>query len=436
VTEERPRSQPETQDEADEARRRITAFWPEHVGHLSPEGNRLGSGSIVAKLGVVCNCGDVLGIPEEKDPEEYLAADKPEVLPDGRQLTPWGDYEDPDREITEEEAFAALASPNVPDDVADQATAALRERGPYAVGDTVTVAGMEFTKHSESPFPDHNTPPAEDWPLPADTVEEQRRLGVLPPAEGGPPWDTSNGPGPVKVGDDEYATRRAAMEARLAANPMDVEARAFIHGGMDSSGDPVRPEHDNPAEEHASRTETVVDLPPMSDEWSDRNLPVPEGDRNDMYAASPRGTLPVRPLTSGVIPQDPLSARVVTIDPSRPYSPADVELQLLEVENKLERGIHAQRYWEERAAAAAIEWEIIYNKARASVIGHGGSEKDRHALCLQNPEVELAFREMSGSSAMVRMMRESMHNLRSLQSGYQTLSRSVENSYRGRQPGA
>jgi hypothetical protein len=432
-----PRNQPSTEEEATEARTLIGQLWPEHVAHLSPVGSKMGSGAIDPVHGVVCNCGEVLGNPVQDPPEDLWdlgepgseadpveagwndlmaeQGDRPGILPDGRQLTPWGDYEDPDREITEEEAFAALASPNVPDDVADQATAVLAEQA--------DAAGYGNPEGPE-----------------------------------GPPWETSDAPGPTKVettggGKDHdlpegwqdaaregfennpaavaYAKKHAEMEARLAANPMDVAARSFVHGGMDSSGDPVRPEHDDPADEHAARRETVVDLPPMPDE-----LAGPEDDRNDMYAVSPRGELPVRPLDSGVIPQDPLSARVATINPSLPYSPADVELQLLEVENKLERGIHWQRYWEERAAAGELEWEITYNKARAAVIGHGGSEKDRHALCLQNPDVEMALRERHLASAMVRMVRESMHNLRSLQSGYQTLSRSVGDSYRGRQPGA
>ena len=399
---ERPRSQPETQAEADEARSMIHAYWPEHEAHLSPEGNRMGSGAIT-EHGVVCNCGEVLGHPPAPtDPEEYLAQSDNV----GDEATPW--------EAGWNDMVAA----------GDAGAPEAAEGPPYAVGDKVTVGGIEFTKHSEEPFPDS------------------------------PPWDTSDGPGPTKL--DNYrkdrahylaesggglaksvrgkaetvdelwnhpaaqavvaeGNRDAEMRDRFERNPHDPEARAWVLGHETATGDPV--------EEHAARKETV-DLPPIPDE------------RNDMYAVSPRGTLPAPVTGSGVIPQDPLSARVVTIDPTKPYGPQDVELQLLEVENKLERGMHAQRYWEERSAAAEMEWEIIYNKARAKVIGFGGSEKDRHALCLQDPDVELAYRERHLAAAMVRMMRESMHNLRSLQSGYQTLSRSVENTYRGRQPGA
>lgn len=375
MTDTRPRSQPETENEAWAARQAIAQYWVEHVPHLSPEGNKLGSGAIVEKLGVVCNCGDVLGFPPDpQDPEEYLA-----------------------------EADAALASPNVPDDVAVAADATLRGHEP-----------------------------------PEDLAQEQ---------QDGPPWDTTDGTGPTKLettggGKDHdlpegwqdaaragfnanpaaqsYAQRYAEMEDRLRRNPNDVEARAFVHGGMDSTGDPVG---DDPADEHGARTETVVDLPPMPGD-----LPDPPG--------GPRGQLPARRMDSGVVPEDPISERIVVIDPSRPYTPVDVEHQLLDVEARLEKGVHFQRMWEERNAAAEARWEIIYNRARRKHIGNGGSEKERHALAMGEPEVEEAFLERHFSAAMVKHTRETMHNLRSLQSGYQTISRSVENSYRGRQPGA
>lgn len=159
--------------------------------------------------------------------------------------------------------------------------------------------------------------------------------------------------------------------------------------------------------------------------------PYPHPGEPDPVSSTPgpppavRGEMPARDL--GVVQaEDPIAARVVIIDPTLPYGPQDVEHQLLDINGRIERGVHFQRYWEERHFVAKSEYEIGY--ARAMVKAQGGSADVRKANALLACEDQ--WRELQLCEAMVRAVRETMHNLRSLQSGYQTVSRSVGESMR------
>jgi len=124
--------------------------------------------------------------------------------------------------------------------------------------------------------------------------------------------------------------------------------------------------------------------------------------------------------------EDPLTARVVTIDPTLPYGPMDVEHQLLDINARIERGVHYQRYWEERGFSAKAGYELAW--ARAIVDSSGGAADVRKAQALLRCEGE--YLELQLCETMIRAVRETMHNLRSLQSGMQTVSRSVSDSMR------
>jgi hypothetical protein len=143
-------------------------------------------------------------------------------------------------------------------------------------------------------------------------------------------------------------------------------------------------------------------------------------------AGEPKGVMPYR-NPDVVQAEDPLNARVAIIDPTQPYTPAMVERQLLDIEARLERGIHYQRYWEEREFAA----ESVYTDKAARV---RWDKRDVGAKDVRDAAVQVECREewqeLLLCRSMVRAMRETMHTLRSLQSGYQTVSRSVSESMR------
>jgi hypothetical protein len=124
--------------------------------------------------------------------------------------------------------------------------------------------------------------------------------------------------------------------------------------------------------------------------------------------------------------EDPLAARVVVIDPTQPYGPLDVERQLLDIAQRLERGVHYQRYWEEREFAAEASYTNKAARERLNATGGAKDVRDAavHVAC------EEEWMELRLCQVMVRAVRETMHNLRSLQTGYQTVARSVTESTR------
>jgi hypothetical protein len=149
------------------------------------------------------------------------------------------------------------------------------------------------------------------------------------------------------------------------------------------------------------------------------------GDEAQADDGPPKGIMPWR--DQGVVPaEDPIAARVVVIDPTQPYGPQDVEHQLLDIAGRIERGVHFQRYWEERHFAAKSAY--VQKSARERLKAKGGAKDMRDAAVVVACAEE--WRELELCEAMVRAVRETMHNLRSLQSGYQTVARSVNDSTR------
>jgi hypothetical protein len=130
---------------------------------------------------------------------------------------------------------------------------------------------------------------------------------------------------------------------------------------------------------------------------------------------------------SMVVPQDPILAAVNVIDATRPYTPAEVEAQLIDIEARLDRGAHFQRIWEERAYRTKMAYTLA--NARALVDSRAGSADVRRAEALLACQQQ--YEDQALADMMVRAVRESMHNLRSQLSGYQSIARSVGTTISG-----
>jgi hypothetical protein len=355
------------------AREHIARMWSEHVKHLSPEGNTMGGGHIDPDEGVVCNCGEVLGFPTVQDEADYVAAVADEPDTSGAQTG------EPDTE------------PDEPDWTEQQTQ---REQAP----DPDSYQDPDMLKDLESQSAPG--PLARSVQGKADTIEAI--------------WNHLDTQAAVAE-----ASRDAEMRERFGRNPHDPEARAWVYGHRDLT-----------APDEAQADSYGPDEPPWDEvpqgAWMAENPDSPPTHVPEQASDGRlKGVMPYR--DPGVVEaQDPLAARVVVIDPSQPYTPQDVEQQLLDIEARLERGMHFQRYWEEAAYAAKMAYTIKAAKARQDA---PGAKDQRDAYVLVRCEAE--WREMELADAMVKSMRETMHTLRSLQSGYQTVSRSVSESMRG-----
>lgn len=334
----------------------INEYWPDHLEcrDLHPQS----WARQFEEEGVVCGCGTILGWPSE--PAEGPEEGDEEVNPIPTQGM---SSSAPDDELTAEEQEA------------------LRAAGlsiePHAVGDTVTVAGVQFTKHSDSPFEDpdgHLFDP--QGAAEASTAPDDGAWGNAGDGDSGglPPWEIPERPGPVKMDSSHSPSDWVpdAEQRQAAGEPTDIAALAEGEG-YDTAG-PV------------AHRGSVIDTP--------------------------------------VEAKDPINAALAAIDPTKIYTPVDVEMQLVDLERRLEQGQVFQRVWENRAYEAGVTFELAW--ARAIVKASGGAADMRKAQATIECEEQLV--EKMQAEHMVKAVRETMHNLRSMLSGYQSIASSIRAS--------
>lgn len=370
----------------------ITRMWPEHAKHLSPAGNTMGGGKIDPDEGVVCNCGQVLGFPTVQDEADYVMAEPEQPDTSGAQ-TGEPDDEPDGTPVTYGEALTALDSPH------DEVVAAAKARLVELETAQLTKQGVELGNYQDP-----------------DMLEDLEASGT--PEPDWTPQLTEREHAADPDGDMPEGWQDAAA-AGWAENPIG-QAYAMGHAAGERAVDPEQPHliSEHRGEEATADEAGWNDLVSHEAQAGEPNEIPPDG--------PPKGVMPWR--DQGVVPaEDPIAARVVVIDPTQPYGPRDVEQQLLDIAGRIERGVHYQRYWEEREFAA----EAVYtNKsARARWDSRGSGAKDVRDAAVQMA-CEEEWQELLLCRAMVKAVKETMHNLRSLQSGYQSVARSVNESTR------
>jgi hypothetical protein len=124
--------------------------------------------------------------------------------------------------------------------------------------------------------------------------------------------------------------------------------------------------------------------------------------------------------------------RHITWDPdnpaaSRPYTPEEVELELADTLDRIERGAGWLTTREEERAAAKMEHELAY--ARALLVSAGRSQQVREAAALI--ATRATYERWQVLELTCRTAREGMHNLRSKLSGLQSILRSASSALSG-----
>jgi hypothetical protein len=395
----------------------ISEFWPEHVAHKD-----VGKHPTVDDLmGYICACGDVLGWPIEDEPEgaddvepepaeklsvrlarqsqekidaarakvekataDRKAAGEPDPVGDyakpvtgafgtygGQPVdTVAGDVDSPSTpDVPENESVAQQAIPLCVHGVA--ADVRCPECDPYQVGETVTVGGIEFTKHSENPFPSE----------PANTCLHGKHY------------------------DDQCdACDRGTSDEAQAAHP--------------ASGDPWADGERTEAAEIADGSQEEFGVPPKGGDWGPET-----GAELEPYKAPEPGTgTPILPTDSQEL--DPLVNRLAPLDPTMPYTPADVELKIVEILGQIEKSELFLRQQLSRLHIATHNYDIRYALAL--------KKSDETNSGKQNAEATLATAaeryEKTEAELLVRALRDAQHNLRSQLSGFQSVARSLGTS--------
>jgi len=134
-------------------------------------------------------------------------------------------------------------------------------------------------------------------------------------------------------------------------------------------------------------------------------------------------------IASRVDPGDPITTPLVLIDPTQPYDSAMVEEHILDAVARLERGSHFQRVCMEEYAESVLAYELKYARALLQADKDGGAADVRKARAMIMCEQEYVTRHVAKMKCSA--IETTMHSLRSVLSGYQSVSSSIRAAYGG-----
>jgi hypothetical protein len=124
---------------------------------------------------------------------------------------------------------------------------------------------------------------------------------------------------------------------------------------------------------------------------------------------------------------NPVQSVLDEIDPTRIYTPAELEARILDCIARIERGLAFENECVVRAYEA--RQAFVFAEARALVDASGRSESVRKAEALVACEAE--FQAMTEAEMLAKATKAAMHNLRAILSGFQSVARSVQSAYQG-----
>lgn len=138
------------------------------------------------------------------------------------------------------------------------------------------------------------------------------------------------------------------------------------------------------------------------------------------------GTQPVTPSAPGTglvrtEAHDPVNARLATIDPTLAYTPVDLEMRILDVLARLEQGAVFERAAIDDAARKELAWQKAYWVAKEASDKSAADKREADAR-VQTMELYEAHLE---AAWVAKAVKATMHNLRSILSGYQSVAKSV-----------
>lgn len=395
----------------------IEEHWPEHGKHKS--GTRHARWSTAE--GIVCACGDVLGWPDP-DHHETLAQYTKRVAQEqvdaasapGRTKGAFGSYSRPTPEPGDGEPAQALPGGDN-----------TREPGDYPDPEQQEPEGLPAgdgrTAYDDLPY---DVP--EDDPGPAGPTDDDP-WGEDTPAD-------EPDPEPLDYQDPAIAQARRATGVHAVT---DVALPSVPTDDPVASGDvPADPWAD------PDEAQTESDLPPWG-EVDDRipsNEGIPAGGEVAVreepgvgQEVVPFAGTPIFPTDQQTL--DPLVDRLDPLDPTLPYTPQDVELKIVDIMRAIDRSELFLRQQIQRLHAAQHNLDFRYNLAIAKSDARAADQRKAEAWILTERE---RF-EATEAEMLVRALRDSQHNLRSVLSGYQSVARSLgvslSNALDGRQGG-
>lgn len=231
----------------------------------------------------------------------------------------------------------------------------------------------------------------------------------------------------VETTDTPYGKFDAEPDTFLGGLPEEHDAvfgKSESTVDKESAGQPTRqgPEPVHPEDTSGSSTVDVYDSPAAVEgrEYDAAQVALDEENEAQRRAPEPGSGTPILP-TEGDLADPVSSALPAPLDPTEVYTPHDVELAIVDILGRLERGEYFLRQQISRLHLA--DYNLTMRKA-SSLAG-----SDRRAADQREAEANLAcakeIYEQSEAAMLVRALRDTMHTLRSRLSGYQSVGRSV-----------
>lgn len=119
--------------------------------------------------------------------------------------------------------------------------------------------------------------------------------------------------------------------------------------------------------------------------------------------------------------RDPVQAQLATIDPAMAYTPVDVEMRILDVLARLEQGAVFERSAIDTAARAELTWKKAYWVAKNASKAGAADRREADAM-VQTMEL---YEQHLEAQWVAKAVKATMHNLRAILSGYQSVAKSV-----------
>lgn len=124
-------------------------------------------------------------------------------------------------------------------------------------------------------------------------------------------------------------------------------------------------------------------------------------------------------------PADPIRSTLALIDPSEVYGPEDVERHILDVLFRLETGALFERETITKAFETVMAYELKYNATVDTSDRGAADQRKAHAFT----ECAEEYKAMMEAKMIKEAVKQTMHNLRAVLSGYQSTAKSVSASY-------
>lgn len=155
--------------------------------------------------------------------------------------------------------------------------------------------------------------------------------------------------------------------------------------------------------------------------------PAPGAPRPAPAEPEPAEKAPARRSAQTIVaqPEDPITTSVEIIEPGHVYTPDEINSHIADCNARIERGANFHRLCIEEKFRTAMEYKFAHARALREARASTVAEREAEAVLA----CEEAYRAMNDALMRERAVAATMHDVRALLSGYQSVARSVGVTY-------